>query len=192
MSAQPLSEDFLNWWFAPWNLGGETPAFARGASALARRHGYRSWCHAAGLPADLPPAWDSGWQLVAVSDGALLRRAGRLYAAMLAARRSKPALLTALPLAERRWCMAVALTQPLQPLTEPAPATSLEAWGMAELAGALEAGFAGLWPRLRIVLGGDLPEMGAPPAPATGAARSQRCWRMCLERAARLELREAA
>jgi hypothetical protein len=188
--AQPLSDNFVDWWFAPWNLGGGTPAFAQDASPLARRHGYRIWCDAAGVPADLPASWDSGWQIVAVSDGGLLRRAARLYAALLAARMSRHGQLAALPMAERRWCMGVANTQPLQALTEPEAETPLEAWGIAELGAALEAGFAGLWPRIRIVLG------SAPALPAvkaqSSATRSLRCWRMCLDRAARADFREAA
>lgn len=193
MSAQAsLSDGFLDWWFAPWDLGGEFPAFAQGASALARRHGYRVWCHSVGVPADLPATWDSGWQVLAVSDDALLRRAASLYAALLAARQARHARLTALPLAERRWCMSVAVTQPLQGLTEPGPAATLEAWGIAELAGALEAGFEGLWPRLRLVLGVDTLDITPAEAKAGTAARSQRCWRMCLDRAARVDIREAA
>jgi hypothetical protein len=190
--ARPLDDAFLAWWFAPWELGGAPPAFARNASAMARRAGYRIWCDAAGVPADLPASWDSGWQMAALADAAQLRRAARLYAAMLAARLARQTLLTALPLAERRWCMGVAITQPLQALTDPGPATALDAWGIAELAGALEAGFAGLWPRLRIVLGAEASDV-APGAPAAGAAtRRLRCWRMCLDRAARDDMREAA
>lgn len=126
--------------------------------------------------------------MMAVSDGALLRRAARLYAAMLAARSARHGLLANLPLAERRWCMGVALTQPLQALTPPQAA--LEAWGIAELAGALDAGFAGLWPRLRLLLKDDdvLPAPAAPVDPA----RSLRCWRLCLERAAHNDMKEAA
>jgi hypothetical protein len=185
----PLADSFLDWWFAPWELGGAPAPFAPDASPLARRHGYRAWCDAIGVPADLPPAWDSGWQAAAVSDAALLRRAASLYAALLSARGNEPARLAALPLAERRWCMAVAITQPLQPLA--APAGSLEAWGLAELAGALERGFAGLWPRLRLVLGGEA--IAIPAAGATSsAARRLRCWRLCLERAARGDIGEAA
>lgn len=194
MNAQqePLSDGFLDWWFAPWDLGGDPPAFSDGASVLARRHGYRIWCDAAGVPADLPASWDSGWQVLAVSDSALLRRAAGLYAALLAARLARHAQLTALPLAERRWCMGVAVTQPLQALTEPGPATALQEWGVAELAGALEAGFVGLWPRLRLVLGVDAFDIAPGSATPGASTRSLRCWRMCLDRAARVDIREAA
>lgn len=192
MNPQALSDAFLAWWFAPWDLGGAQPGFAQGASALARRHGYRLWCEAARVPADLPPAWDSGWQMVAMSDAGMLRRAARLYAAMLAARSARPALLAELPLTERRWCMGVALTQPLQALTEPQAASGLEAWGVAELAGALEAGFTGLWPRLRRVLDTDTIDVAAAVLPPAAATRQLRCWRMCLERAARFDMKEAA
>lgn len=188
-ASAPLADRFIDWWFAPWHLGGAAPPFAPDASPLARRHGYRLWCDAMGVPADLPSAWDSGWQAAAVSDATLLRRAASLYAALLAARGNEPARLAALPLAERRWCLGLALTQPLQPLA--APASSLENWGLAELAGALEAGFAGLWPRLRLVLGGEtiaVPATGATPA----AVRRLRCWRLCLDRAARIDMMEAA
>ena len=195
---RPLSEGFLDWWFAPWALGGATPAFAQGASALARRHGYRLWCGAAGIPPDLPPAFDSGWQVAAQTDSGLLRHAASLYAAMLAVRQGRQAALTALAPAERRWCMGIAATQPLQPLTQPDPATALETWGLAELAGALDAGFAGIWPRLQIVLD-EVPGAGEPTvarvegiaAPAA-AARRLRCWRLCFDRAASSGIREAA
>lgn len=196
--ARPLSEGFLDWWFSPWALGGETPAFAQGASVLARRHGYRLWCDAAAIPADLPPAFDSGWQIAARTDTGLLRHAARLYAAMLAVRIGRQAALTALPPAERRWCMGIAATQPLQALAQPEPATALETWGLAELAGALDAGFAGIWPRLQIVLDA-VPGAGEPAvarvegiaAPAA-AARRLRCWRLCFDRAASTDIKEAA
>ncbi|AVR94325.1 hypothetical protein [Pseudoduganella armeniaca] len=184
----PLADGFLDWWFAPWNLGGPPPPFPPDASPLARRHGYRAWCDALGVPADLPPTWDAGWQAAAVADAALLRRAASLYAALLAARANEPARLAALPLAERRWCMGIAITQPLQPLS--APAASLQAWGLAELAGALEHGFAGLWPRLRLVLGMAATEV--PRSDAAPTSRRLRCWRLCLERAARIDIGEAA
>ncbi|WEF32238.1 hypothetical protein [Pseudoduganella chitinolytica] len=190
MSAPQLTEDFLDWWFAPWQLGGTVAPLAQTASPLARRHGYRAWCDMAGVPADLPPAWDGGWQAAAVSDAALLRRAARLYAALLAARMARPALLATLPLAERRWCMGIATTQPLQALTAPAP--SLEAWGLAELAGALQAHFAGLWPRLRLVLGAQAGDEPCTETSSAAAARRLRCWRLCLERATHHDFQEAA
>lgn len=184
----PLADGFLDWWFTPWNLGGVPPPFPPDASPLARRHGYRAWCDALGVPADLPPAWEAGWQAAAVSDAALLRRAASLYAALLAARANEPARLAALPLAERRWCMGIANTQPLQPLA--APVSSLEGWGLAELAGALEHGFAGLWPRLRLLLSIEASEIPGAAAPA--GTRRLRCWRLCLDRAARHDTKEAA
>lgn len=183
-----LADGFLDWWFAPWHLDGVPPPFPPDASPLARRHGYRAWCEAIGVPADLPPVWDAGWQAAAVSDAALLRRAASLYAALLAARRNEPARLAALPLAERRWCMGIANTQPLQPLAE--PAASLQAWGLAELAGALEQGFAGLWPRLRLLL--RIEASDVPGAAAPAGTRQLRCWRLCLDRAARIDIGEAA
>ena len=184
---QPLGERFLDWWFAPWDQHGKPPDLAPTRSLLARRTGYRLWCDAAGVPADLPPTWDSGWQMLALADGALLRRAACLYAALLAARLARPAQLAALPMAQRRWCLGVANTQPLRALTDPDPTCSLESWGIAELAGALSTGFAGMWPRLRLVLDApDMPVASTPVQPAA-ATRSLRCWRMCLERAARAE-----
>jgi hypothetical protein len=193
-ATKPLSDVFLDWWFAPWALGGETPAFAHGAGSLARRHGYRLWCQDAGIPADLPPTFDCGWQVAAQTDAQLLRRAASLYAAMLAVRLSRQAALVALPPAERRWCMGIAATQPLQALTAPRPATPLDAWGLAELAAALDEGFAGIWPRLRIVLAAgdpDLDRTGHLCAPAA-TARRLRCWRLCLDRAAQTDIKEAA
>jgi len=192
--ARSLSDGFLDWWFAPSPPGGVPPAFAQGAGPLARRHGYRLWCEAAGIPADLPPAFDSGWQVAAQTDAALVRRAASLYAAMLAVRTGRQAQLTALPPGERRWCMGIAATQPLQPLTTADAATPLETWGLAELAAALDAGFAGVWPRLRIVLQMADPDIARNTAIATPAAatRRLRCWGLCLERAAHTDMKEAA
>ncbi|GGZ01575.1 hypothetical protein ACFFTM_08835 [Pseudoduganella plicata] len=191
---RPLSDGFLDWWFAPWALGGEPPGFARHAGPLARRHGYRLWCDAAGIPADLPVSFDSGWQAAASADAALLRRAAGLYAAMLAVRTGRQGALAAQPQGERRWCMGIAATQPLQALTEPGPATSLENWGLAELAVALDTEFAGLWPRLRIVLGSGEADFARTAGIATPAAavRRLRCWRLCFDRAAQTDMKEAA
>lgn len=213
----PASHDgaaFLDWWFAPWCLPHAPQAWPGGVTQpgpLARRHGYRLWCGAAGIPADLPAAGDPAWHGLASCTGETLARAARLYGGLLAARERDARALAALPLPERRWCMSVALTQPLPALvpgiqpSEPAAGTAdpinlnetdgLARRGLAELACALDTAFTGLWPRLRLLLPPALADAVAPPAVAPAAASSARlprCWRLCVSRAAMPALAEAA
>lgn len=198
----PLSEVFLDWWFAPWRLPAGprlgpslgAPWDGPGPGPLARGQAYRGWCHGAGVPADFPPCFDSAWQFAALDDPAPLRRAARLFAGLLAARLGDQRRLGQLPLAERRWCMSVALAQPVSGLMAPDACAfdSLETQGLLELACALESGFPGMWSRLRLML----PEAqaarvedglrhGRSDVVPTGAraARGQRCWRLCIARA---------
>jgi hypothetical protein len=90
--------------------------------------------------------------------------------------------------------MGIAATQPLQALTAPGPETPLATWGLAELALALDAGFAGIWPRLRIVMGVDDANLARTTgiAAPSAAARRLRCWRLCFDRAAQTGMMEAA
>jgi len=181
-----LSPDFLHWWFAPWQLGAgrvlpvpaETPALQRDA--------FHAWCRQTGVPAGLPARYEAGWQAAALQDEELLRRCCTLYGGLFAARAQDQAQLQALPLADRQWCLSVALGQPLQAgVLHLAAGSGAEQRGTLELAWRLEAQFPGLWPRLRRLL----PETPATPAPAPGAGaaaallRGQRCWAMCLARA---------
>ncbi|MBJ7311937.1 hypothetical protein ACFOLJ_03150 [Rugamonas sp. CCM 8940] len=189
-----LDADFLDWWFSPWRYAVRSPAgLAPALEPLARRDGYRLWCRQANLPADLPASLEPAWQLVATDDGAALRASARLFAGLLAARGQRRDALAALAFAERKWCMAVAATQPLQGCRAP-PYTAddaLEVVGLVELARRLETQFAGLWPRLRLTLPEPLAErVDALLARVAGesveasARRAQRCWSLCRQRAA--------
>lgn len=142
--APPLSESFAQWWFAPWTYGG--PALPAGcASVLAYRDVYRHWCAETGIRAQLPPEADLRWQDAACSNGARLLQAAELYGGLLAARRQRLAELAALAPARRRWCLSVALTQPLADWSGELPDALRNARGrgLAELALRLERVFPG-------------------------------------------------
>ncbi|QGZ42144.1 hypothetical protein IP92_05458 [Pseudoduganella flava] len=182
---------FVDWWHTPWRLPYAPQAWPDGAAPageLARRHGYRLWCDAAGVPAALPATFDPQWQAMARCDGPALETAAGLYGGLLAARERDHAALARLPLAQRRWCMSVALTQPLTALVPGLAGTDR---GLAELAAALAAGFPGLWPRLRLLLPPEQTAHIAPAGAAAASPRLARCWRLCAERAA-LPWQEAA
>ena len=203
--AAMLSEAFLDWWFAPWELAPDDAWLQAGwplaePDLLARRDGYRVWCQHAGLATSLPALRDPGWEMLAGLDGAQLHGTARLLGGVLAARAADLRALDALDVAQRRWCSGVASVQPLavwQPLPVPVSGlTSVELAGLAQLAHVLEAGFAGLWPRLRLLLAPSLraaldalmPDIALQPAPALAdAARMQRCWSMCQRRQAQDE-----
>jgi hypothetical protein len=188
-----LDDAFVDWWHTPWRLPYAPAAWPGGvapAGELARRHGYRLWCDAAGLPAALPATFDPQWQSLARCDGAGLETAAALYAGLLAARVRDRAALARLPVAQRRWCMSVALTQPLTALL-PDPVDTAAPRGLAELAAALAGGFPGLWPRLRLLLPPAATAGIAAAGPLPVGARPARCWRLCAERAA-LPWQEAA
>lgn len=227
-AAPPLSEEFLDWWFAPWRLpaallvadprvapgapdavaqpqpgqAGQIVQVAEGGQLgqLAQRHGYRSWCLDAGVQVDFSAQFDSGWQFAALDSAAALRRAARLFAGLLAAREGDQQRLGQLAPVERRWCMSLALAQPVSGLMQPDACAfdTLETRGLLELACALEDGFPGMWTRLRLLL--PLAQQvriadglrhgraeGLQAAPR--AARGQRCWRLCIERAPLLPLK---
>ena len=195
-----LSDAFLDWWFAPWDYAGDPPGLVAGADLLARRDQYGPWCAAAGIEASLPGVFDPGWQVAATHSGAELRQTARLFGGLVAARARIQPVLDGMALDERRWCMSVALTQPLAASPglafDPAAAADGDlatVLGLAELAHRLAHGFPGAWPRLRLLLPAALDECVtrlAPPAPATEPAtaapqaRAQRCWQMCRARAA--------
>lgn len=180
------SAAFLDWWFAPWRLGDAGPVLAGAGAPPAQRDAYRAWCARAGVPAVLPAGGDAGWQAAALDDGAALRRCCRLYGGLFAAREQDHAVLRALPGDDRRWCLSVALAQPL--LGGAGRGGDAERRGVLELAWRLEVQFPGMWPRLRRLL----PEAPAAPSPpgagaaalsAAALARAQRCWNICLARA---------
>ena len=193
-----LSDHFIDWWFAPWRYAAASPAgLAPAPDLLAQRDQYGLWCAQAGVRPDVPSRFDPGWQVAAVGAAPQLRKGAELFGGVIAARGQDQAALGRLVLAERRWCMSIALTQPLKGCCERQfdPRDPVELQGLTELARRLERGFPGLWPRLRLqlpaALAGQvhalLPAALADPVPAAASeARVQRCWQMCLAHAASL------
>lgn len=184
--------EFLDWWFDP-------SMRADGASPLSRRLGYRFWCGEHGVRPDFPRASDSAWQQFAGCDAAVLLPAARLYGALLAAREGRHDALAGLPAAVRRWSLATAAIQPLVRLCR--PSGDLRCDGLRELACAMEAGFPGMWDRLRLALPGEQAAdagaaltgfilRGMVPGACGGAAarRRLRCWGLCLEQAGKARL----
>ncbi len=160
MPSSGPSAAFIDWWFAPWRNGGpDFPASCQGE--LARRDAYRHWCAQAGLVPQLPAAAKWEWQATVALDGPLLLQAAELFGGLLAARQQRQAGLAQLAPGRRRWCLAVALTQPLEAWSEAAPPTAaLGQRGLQEFALRAERALPGLWPRLALLL----------PAPARPAA----------------------
>lgn len=186
------SPAFIDWWFAPWRNGGPPlPDACRGG--LARRDAYRDWCARAGVTAPLPAQADWRWQAAAEVDGAILPRAAELFGGLLAARRQRLQELAQLEPARRRWCLAVALTQPLvdwgaAPPGAPSPYRN----GLRECALRLDSGLPGLWSRLALLLPcAERPQL-TPATPGVLRERDLRCWLMCVTQARRfgLELRD--
>lgn len=183
---------FLDWWFNPSMPGGA-------AASLSARLGYRPWCAEHGVRPDFPCAFDSGWQQFAGCEAAVLLPAARLYGALLAAREGRHGALACLPAADRRWSLGTAAIQPLARLCPPHGDLLWD--GLRELACAMEAGFPGMWDRLRLLLAGELAAdagaaltefmlRGLAPGAAggAGARRRLRCWGLCLEQAGKLRL----
>ncbi|SFV13953.1 hypothetical protein [Pseudoduganella namucuonensis] len=191
-----LSDAFIDWWFSPWRYAAGGPALpALAADPLAERDQYGDWCAAAGLRADMPGDFDPGWQVAAVDTAHLLRRAAALFGGLVAARAQDQPVLGHLSIADRRWCMSIALTQPLKGCGDVPfhPGDPVEVRGLTELARRVEHGFPGIWARLRLSLPeplADRVDTLLPAAPAFHAAtaaselRVQRCWQLCHARAA--------
>ncbi|MGW8393177.1 hypothetical protein [Pseudoduganella sp. HUAS MS19] len=186
------SGKFLDWWFNP-------ALHAQDAAPLSRRLGYRLWCGEHGVRPDFPRAFDGGWQRFAACDAALLLAAARLYGALLAAREGRHGALACLPVGERRWSLGTAAIQPLVRLCP--PGGDIQRDGLRELACSLEAGYPGMWDRLRLTLAPEMADdaaaaltgfmlRGLAPGVASGAAarRRLRCWALCLEQAGRRQL----
>lgn len=184
-----LSETFIDWWFNPWTIGDNT---LQGSSndLLARRDGYRAWCTSARIPGDLPHQFDPVWSSVAMLERATLQHAAALFMGLIAARQPGQDALRALPLADQKWCRAVAATQPLQAyaVAHPESTDTLDICGLAEMALRLEQGFPGLWPRLQLHLPADSRtsialrmqnSWAGPQDILRSTTRSQRCWRLC-------------
>ncbi|WP_296555973.1 hypothetical protein [Pigmentiphaga sp.] len=192
MPSPSLSDDFVQWWFAPWLYGGPARPGGRGGE-LACRDAYRHWCAGVNVLAHMPAHADLQWQDAACRDGERLGHAAELFGGMLAARRQRQDELAGLPPARRQWCLSVALTQPLADWSGDLPEglRNVRGRGLLELALRLERAFPGMWSRLRLLLPQDLDEQLAPlvAAPAAGANvplrdRDRRCWLMCMARGA--------
>ncbi|NRR30401.1 hypothetical protein HSX11_09375 [Oxalobacteraceae bacterium] len=187
-----LAQDFIDWWFAPWDYASAAaplPAMDR----LGLRDGYRVWCGRAGIAAALPAHFDPAWQAMAAIRGDALLAGARLFGGLIAARAQRHDTLAELGIAERKWCVGVAATQPLHgwPGLQFRAADTIELRGLSELACWLEADFPGLWPRLQLTLPRataarieGLLAGAAAAAPEPSALRAQRCWNLCLRRAA--------
>ncbi|HEY8024621.1 MAG TPA: hypothetical protein VIF60_08660 [Burkholderiaceae bacterium] len=197
-SEPALSDSFIDWWFSPWSYAGDEGQSDGPASALstltssdmlARRDAYRLWCAELKVAADLPPHFDPAWSIVATSEPQEFAATLRLFGAVIAACGRDELLLGELPFDDRRWCMSIASTQALT--TAPRPAASLAERGAQELKDRLDAGFYGIWSRLRLLLSPPLRvavdrqtnESSRAPLAAGAVARGQRCWRLCRERA---------
>ena len=188
-----LSIDFLDWWFAPWTHADAAHPTASATDLLARRDGYRDWCAQAGIVSALPHEFDPLWSMAVITELPRLQKTAQLFNGLIAARQQNLALLDTLDFNDRKWCLSIAATQPLHAYAVDPPACddSTEVRGLAELAIRVEHGFAGLWPRLQLMLPLSQRSVIAlriqnswadHDAIARAAPRSQRCWRLCQQR----------
>lgn len=189
-----LPSSFFDWWFAPWTYAVNSELkLPLAQDRFAQRDGYRLWCKRADVEPDFPRHFHAAWNIVATSDGAQLLATARLFAGLIAAREHDQILLALLPSADRKWCLSIAATQPLQrcPSTQYDPDDSAELRGLVELGRRLESGFPGLWSRLRLLLPGPLygqidalleQAVIAPREADAALARAHRCWRACRSR----------
>lgn len=185
-----LPQEFFDWWFEPWNYA---PAALHplASDRVARRDGYRLWCDAMEIPANLPQEFDAGWQVAVADEGAQLIATARLFGGLVAARAHDDTLLRQLSIEERRWCVSIASTQPLV-AADVTCDDDIALRGLVELARRLERNFPGMWPRLRLLLSPEQAERSTTLAGmAAGqnegpAARAQRCWSLCSAQAMRL------
>ncbi len=191
-----LSDDFIDWWFAPWRYAIEPVPATLDGDVISQRDGYRNWCAEAAIASELPPQFDPQWSSAAVNDSDLLEQASCLFMGLIAARQplqTQQTTLNTLPFDDRKWCLSLAATQllPAYAVDHPDSDDACAIRGMAELAIRLNAGFPGLWSRLRMTL----PETDRiavqlrtqnswadPDAVVRSSVRSQRCWRLCLQR----------
>ncbi|MDB5772250.1 MAG: hypothetical protein JWM42_2624 [Burkholderia sp.] len=193
-----LPDSFLDWWFAPWGYAKDAPPYsALVADYMGQRDSYHLWCAQADVAANFPERFDPEWHATVTDDGSELVEAARLFAGLIAARRHDQTVLKQLQFDDRRWCLGIATTQPLDgcelPFAEDDP---VEVRGLVELARRLEYGFPGIWSRLRLTLPAALAGrvgqlLGAALETGERAAasrRAQRCWSLCRARAARAAL----
>ncbi|WP_156226325.1 hypothetical protein [Herbaspirillum chlorophenolicum] len=196
MMQEALSDDFLDWWFAPWTYGelaaGSGVIGQVAASTLGRRDSYRHWCEQHAVAAVLPASADLRWQGAALRDAQQFALAATLYGGLFAARARRTEELAGLTAPHRRWCLSVALTQPLAGWTSelPGPLANARTRGVLELALRLEQAFPGMWSRLRLLLAPADDVQMAPqlrqPLPETVRLRERErtCWQLCVARAA--------
>jgi hypothetical protein len=194
-----LPDSFLDWWFAPWACTGATSvALPAQTDLLGQRDGYRLWCDKAGVVTAFPAAFDAGWQVAMAQDSEELMATARLFAGLFAARTHDHPALAQLPIADRKWCMSIAPTQPLTackdlPFDDD---DGLEVRGLIELARRLEVDFPGFWSRLRLLLPADTGDrvesllqlaLQSNEGRGNSPMRAQRCWSMCRVHAGRAE-----
>ena len=191
-----LSSDFIDWWFAPWRYAIDAPPIKVDDDLVSQRDGYRTWCAEAGIVSDLPSQFDPIWSSAAVSDAQVLTQAASLFMGLIAARQplqTHQATLNALPFNDRKWCLSLAATQllPAYAVDYPGVEEPVAVTGLAELAIRLNIGFPGMWSRLQMTL----PQADRAAVNLRiqnswadqdivnrAAVRSQRCWRLCLQR----------
>jgi len=185
----PPSAEFLDWWFAPWSYAPrhDTPHCT---GALGQRDAYHDWCQRAQVNPALPASGDLGWQMT-LRDADQFSCAAELFGGLFAARARNHDELAALSPARRRWCLSVALTQPLLAWSGELPRAMAtpRTRGLLELALRLEQAWPGMWSRLRLLLppdeAGQLGQrlgLGAP-ASARLRERERNCWQLCLAQA---------
>ncbi|HWW05982.1 hypothetical protein [Collimonas sp.] len=193
--ATPMLPDFfLDWWFAPWTYAAPEPGHLPAATDRVGQHdGYRLWCAQAGVAADFQAGFDAAWHVAATTQGPDLLAAAALFGGLIVAREAEQSMLAQLALADRRWCMSIAMTQPLKAQAQPAPAAvkGIEIRGLLELAGWLEPAFPGVWPRLRLLLSPATvvavdtaleTSVSGAGAELSASARARRCWTHCRDR----------
>lgn len=190
MSTHEPSPAFIDWWFAPWRNGGPAlPDICM--SELARRDTYRHWCKQAAVVPQLPSHADWHWQAVAEMDGDILLLSAELFGGLLAARRQRHDELLELSPSRRRWCLAVALTQPLVDWSDAAmPVPSPRQRGLLEFSLRIERALPGLWSRLALLLPATVrPQLQPDVVVAyTLRERDRRCWLMCMAQAYQINL----
>lgn len=190
-----LSDDFLDWWFAPWSYLSTVRLPGLSDAPVARRDAYRQWCKAADVVPDLPRDFDVQWQIAALNRERQLSDCALLFGGLFAARAHDAEILNNLPREERVWCMSVSLGQPLMARTADlldATDGDTEVRGLAELAWRLDQSFPGMWSRLRLLVVGTRAETVdrvLARSRSTGVIesvaamrRAQRCWLICCAR----------
>lgn len=191
-----LAADFIDWWFSPWEYAIDVAPTAFGDDLIGQRDGYRNWCAESSITSDLPQLFDPHWSSAALRDARQLEQAASLFMGLIAARQPLPthqATLNTLAFDDRKWCLSLAATQllPAYSVDHPDSDDACAVRGMAELAIRLNVGFPGVWSRLQLTL--PQPERAAVQlrvqnswadrdAINRSAVRSQRCWRLCLQR----------